>query len=85
MSATSTKRPRRRPKLGDTINRAFDAPRDAYSCGEVAARLGTTRRQIARSIERGEMRSFRLGGRVFIPAAELERLLVADAGAGGAL
>jgi excisionase family DNA binding protein len=52
---------------------------------EVARAIGVVSpRTIASEVRRGRIRSTRLGGRVYIPATEVQRILAGD-GSGGAL
>ena len=46
-----------------------------YSVEEVAAQLGIGRNQAYEAIHRGEIPSIRVGRRLLIPTAALERLL----------
>lgn len=52
-----------------------DNRRAAFSLYEIAGRLGTTVTTVSRWVDQGLIRSVRIGGRVFIPATELSRLL----------
>lgn len=51
----------------------------AFSPAEAGRRLGIHRRSVVRAIQRGELRAVRLGRRVLVPRAEIERLLGAVA------
>lgn len=51
-----------------------DVTRRAYSPAELAAVLGCTRQHIQNLIARGELPSFKLGHRRFIPAQVLDEL-----------
>jgi len=53
-------------------------PRLAYSIREFAEAAGVSRAQIYVLLQRGEVRSVKLGGRRLIPASEADRLFGAD-------
>lgn len=52
-----------------------DADRLAYSPAELAEALGTSVDLVRSAIDRGQIRARRLGRRVLIPTAEVDRLL----------
>lgn len=52
-----------------------DAPRLVYSPKEVRKKLGLSRGLVYEAIRRGEIPSVRIGRRILIPCAALERLL----------
>lgn len=56
--------------------------RRAYSPGEVAEALGCTRQHVHNMIQRGEIASFKLGARRFIPAQVLDDLEMQAFGGG---
>lgn len=56
----------------------MENPRDAYSKDEVAARLGVGIVTMHRMTKNGTIRTVRVGRRVLIPRAELERFLAAE-------
>jgi excisionase family DNA binding protein len=49
--------------------------RDTLTVEEVAARLGVSRAVAYEAVRRGELRSVRIGRRIVIPKATIERLL----------
>ena len=51
------------------------ARRFAYSVPEAAAQLSVSKNHLWKLIERGVVRQVRLGGRVVVPASELDRVL----------
>jgi excisionase family DNA binding protein len=53
-------------------------PRKAFSIDEAAAAIGVSRSMIKNEIARGHLKATKLGTRVLITAAELDRLLAAD-------
>lgn len=52
--------------------------RFAYSMQEVADLLGVSYMSVHRAVQRGELPSARLGGRVLIPAQVIEDLLTPE-------
>ena len=55
--------------------------RHAYSIREACDALGISRPTYYAMVDRGALRVVRSGGRVFVPVAELERLLAGDVSA----
>lgn len=51
----------------------------AFSLAQVSDRVSLSTRTLTRLIATGEIRAFRIGKRLRIPASELERLLAGDA------
>ncbi len=47
----------------------------AYSVAEAAEELGVSQWLVREAIRRGEIRSIRIGKRIIIPAAEIDRFL----------
>ncbi len=47
----------------------------AFRMAEVGRLLGVTEQTVAHWIKNGHLRSFKVGGSRFVPAAELDRLL----------
>jgi excisionase family DNA binding protein len=55
-----------------------DVERLAYSVDEVAAALGCTRNHVVNLISRGQLPSFKLGGRRLISADTLNRIVAGE-------
>jgi len=55
-----------------------ETERQALSVGEVAAKLGIHELTVRRRIARGELESFKLGGRRLIPRRVIDALLSGD-------
>jgi excisionase family DNA binding protein len=47
----------------------------ALTIPEAAERLGISTKHAYRSAEKGDLPTFRIGGRVLVPVAELERII----------
>ena len=56
--------------------------RQTLTVSELGRILGIGRNSAYLAVERGEIRSIRLGKRIVIPRAELERLLAGEQGVG---
>lgn len=54
-------------------------PRMAYSMRETADMIGMSLRTLVRRVDDGTIRAVKVGKRVLIPAAEVERLLSGEA------
>lgn len=60
------------------VTRVSGAERRAFSVSEAADMLGLHRQTIAAAIRRGELPSVRLGRKVLVPRAALDRLLATE-------
>lgn len=57
------------------VSRVAAQERRAFSVSEAAAMLGLHRQTVAAAIRRGEIPAVRLGRKVLVPSAVIERLL----------
>ena len=62
-------------QLAPSPSRPDPGRRAAYSPAEAAGLFGLSRSSLYAAIDRGEIRSVKLGGRRLIPASEIRRIL----------
>ena len=67
--------------MGQLANERAAPPAAALTARQAAAILGMQEKTVRRAALRGELPSFRLGGRVRIPRAAVERLLAGGSAA----